>query len=220
MDPPSTDPNERGASAGEPPTANGSPQGDPTARQLAERAARERAEQRRSRREERKMARSRRLQEHRERLLGWRDRRRERSSEQDPRPRLKKLRVAFVFSGVLLLALVSWVFGVMMAVAQDLPELEARAQYDRAQNSVVYASDGETELATLTGNEQRILLDSDEISPVVKQAAVAVEDQRFYDHRGIDFLGIARALQQDIIVDPIVDLNRIEFVRVLLWTPT
>jgi len=28
------------------------------------------------------------------------------------------------------------------------------------------------------------------------------------------------ALQQDIIVDPIVDLNRIEFVRVLLWTPT
>ncbi len=199
MDPPSTDPNERGASAGEPPTANGSPQGDPTARQLAERAARERAEQRRSRREERKMARSRRLQVHRERLLGWRDRRRERSSEQDPRPRLKKLRVAFVFSGVLLLALVSWVFGFTMAAVQDLPELEARAQYDRAQNSVVYASDGETELATLTGNEQRILLDSDEISPVVKQAAVAVEDQRFYDHRGIDFLGIARALQQDII---------------------
>ena len=28
------------------------------------------------------------------------------------------------------------------------------------------------------------------------------------------------ALQQDILVDPIVDLNRIEFVRVLLWTPT
>ena len=27
-------------------------------------------------------------------------------------------------------------------------------------------------------------------------------------------------LQQDIVVDPIVDLNRIEFVRVLLWTPT
>ncbi len=86
-----------------------------------------------------------------------------------------------------------------MAVAQDLPDLEARAQYDRAQNSVVYANDGETVLTTLTGNEQSILLESEEISPVVKQAVVAVEDQRFYEHRGIDFLGIARALQQDIV---------------------
>ena len=97
-----------------------------------------------------------------------------------------------------LLALVSWVFGVMMAVAQDLPDLEARAQYDRAQNSVVYANDG-SELTTLTGNEKRILLESDEISPILKQAVVSIEDERFYEHRGIDFLGIARALQQDII---------------------
>ena len=28
---------------------------------------------------------------------------------------------------------------------------------------------------------------------------VAIEDERFYEHRGIDFLGIARALQQDIL---------------------
>ncbi len=53
----------------------------------------------------------------------------------------------------------------MMAVAQDLPDLEARAQYDRAQNSIVYANDGKTELTTLTGNEKRILLDSEDISP-------------------------------------------------------
>ncbi len=100
--------------------------------------------------------------------------------------------------GLGLLALVSWVFGVMMAVAQDLPDLEARAQYDRAQNSIVYSNDG-TQLTTLTGNEKRILLESDEISPVLKQAVVSIEDERFYEHRGIDFLGIARALQQDIV---------------------
>ena len=33
----------------------------------------------------------------------------------------------------------------------------------------------------------------------MKQAVVAIEDERFYEHRGIDFLGIARALQQDIL---------------------
>lgn len=114
------------------------------------------------------------------------------------RPRIKKLRALLVLLGLGLLAIVSWVFGVMMAVAQDLPDLEARAQYDAAQNSVVLASDG-TPLATLTGNEKRILVESDEISPSVKQAVVAIEDERFYEHRGIDFLGIARALQQDIV---------------------
>src|SRR4029079_6789862 len=113
------------------------------------------------------------------------------------RPKIKKLRALLVLLGLSLLAIVSWVFGVMMAVAQDLPDLEARAQYDAAQNSVVLASDG-TPLATLTGNERRILVESDEIAPSLKQAAVAIEDELFYEHRGIDYLGIARALQQDI----------------------
>ena len=128
-----------------------------------------------------------------------RNRRKQSRAAREPRPRVKKLRFAFVSAGLVLLAIVSWVFGVMMAVAQDLPSLEARAQYDRALNSIVYANDGKTELTTLTGNEKRILLESEEISPLVKQAVVSIEDQRFYDHRGIDFLGIARALQQDVV---------------------
>ena len=94
----------------------------------------------------------------------------------------------------LVLAFVSWVFGVMMAVARTCPTSRA-GPVRRAQNSVVYDRDG-PELATLTGNENRILLESDEISPVIKQAVVAIEDQRFYEHRGIDYLGIARALER------------------------
>src|SRR5688500_4385257 len=54
------------------------------------------------------------------------------------RPRLKKLRVVLVLLGLAVLALVSWVFGIMMAVAQDLPSLENREQYRNAQNSVIY----------------------------------------------------------------------------------
>ena len=114
------------------------------------------------------------------------------------RPRLKKLRVALVLLGLAVLALVSWVFGIMMAVAQDLPTLENREQYRNAQNSVIYDRNG-TELATLTGNQQRILIDSSQISLNVKQAVVAIEDQRFYEHRGVDFIGIGRALVQDVL---------------------
>jgi penicillin-binding protein 1A len=106
--------------------------------------------------------------------------------------------MALVLVGLSVLAFVSWIFGIMMAVSQDLPQLENRAQFENAENSVVYDVDGE-KLATLTGNEQRILVDSDEIAPTVKQAVVAVEDQRFYDHRGVDVIGIGRAVYQDLL---------------------
>ena len=114
------------------------------------------------------------------------------------KPRLKRLRALLVILGLSILALVSWIFGIMMAVAGDLPKLENRAQYERAQNSVVYDREG-NRLATLTNNEGRILVESDEIAPVMKEAVVAIEDQRFYDHRGVDFQGIARALYQDVL---------------------
>jgi penicillin-binding protein 1A len=114
------------------------------------------------------------------------------------RPKLRKLRFALVLLGLSMLAAVSWVFGIMMAVAQDLPSLENRDQYLRAQNSVVYDVNG-VKLATLTNNQGRILLESDEIAPVMKEAVVSIEDGRFYDHRGIDFQGMARALYQDVL---------------------
>ena len=47
-----------------------------------------------------------------------------------------------------------------MAVAQDLPSLENREQYQQAENSVVYDAYG-NKLATLTNNQGRILLDSE-----------------------------------------------------------
>ena len=114
------------------------------------------------------------------------------------KPRMRKLRFALVILGLAGLALVSWIFGIMMAVAQDLPALESREQYKRAENSVVYDING-AKLATLTNNQGRILLDTEEISPAVKEAVVAIEDTRFYEHRGVDFQGIGRALYQDIL---------------------
>ena len=122
----------------------------------------------------------------------------ERPARRRTRPRLKKLRFLSVLFGVALLALVSWVFGVMMAVSADLPALESQERFKNAGNSTVTDRNGE-QLTVLTGNERRILLDSEEISPTVKQAVVAIEDERFYSHRGVDYLGIARALREDVL---------------------
>ncbi|MGI8659851.1 MAG: transglycosylase domain-containing protein [Thermoleophilaceae bacterium] len=123
--------------------------------------------------------------------------------EQPIKPKLKKLRLALILSVLATLALISTVFGMMMAVASDLPDLENQAEYRRAENSVVYteATKGggdPQELAKLTGNQNRILIDSGEISPYIKNAVIATEDRRFYEHNGVDYKGIGRALYQDI----------------------
>jgi penicillin-binding protein 1A len=120
------------------------------------------------------------------------------SQPPNPRPKLKKLRFALVFLGLSVLAFVSWIFGIMTAVAGDLPQLESRAQFENAENSILYDINGE-KIATLTNNQGRILVGSADIAPVMKEATVAIEDQRFYEHRGIDYEGIGRAVFQDIL---------------------
>jgi penicillin-binding protein 1A len=114
------------------------------------------------------------------------------------RPRLKKLRILFVLLGLAILALVSTVFGMMAAVSQDLPAIYNFAQYKASKNSVLVDANGEM-LGTLTSDENKILLRSGQISPNMKNAVVAVEDARFYEHDGVDFQGIGRALVKDIL---------------------
>jgi penicillin-binding protein 1A len=114
------------------------------------------------------------------------------------RPKLKKLRMLFVLAGIGVLALVSTVFGMMMAVSQDLPAIYNFAQFRAAQNTVVVDDTGEP-IGTLSSNQNKILLDSFEISQNIKNATVAIEDSRFYQHAGVDYPGIARALVQDVL---------------------
>jgi penicillin-binding protein 1A len=116
------------------------------------------------------------------------------------KPKLKKLRLLLVFSGISALALISTVFGMMLSVSSDLPSLENHAQLRVARNSTLYASAGDSvTLATLSGAQNRILDESGEISPNVKNAVISIEDKRFYEHSGVDYRGIARAVLQDLL---------------------
>jgi penicillin-binding protein 1A len=114
------------------------------------------------------------------------------------KPRLKKLRILFVLLGLAVLALVSMVFGMMAAVSQDLPAIYNFAQYKASKNSEVLDASGEP-IGTLTSDQNKILLASGQISPNVKNAVVSIEDSRFYEHNGVDFEGIARALVKDVL---------------------
>jgi penicillin-binding protein 1A len=116
--------------------------------------------------------------------------------QRPPRKRLRvrKLRVFLLLLGLGALALVSTVFGMMMAVASDLPSLEEPAQ----QNSVLLDDQGH-EIGLLTGNQRRIFLKPQDIAPVMKHAIIAIEDRRFYTNAGVDLRGIARAFVQDVM---------------------
>jgi len=119
-------------------------------------------------------------------------------SSKPAKPRLKKLRILFVLLGLSVLALVSMVFGMMAAVSQDLPAIYNFAQYKASKNSEVFDASGEP-IGTLTSDQNKILLTSGQISPNIKNAVVSIEDSRFYEHNGVDFQGIARALIKDVL---------------------
>ena len=60
-------------------------------------------------------------------------------------------------------------------------------------NSQIYDRNGNL-LETISSTENRTPVPSDQISPWLKKATVDIEDKRFYDHGGLDFQGIVRAM--------------------------
>jgi penicillin-binding protein 1A len=93
----------------------------------------------------------------------------------------------------------AFAYGMVIAVGQQLSGLDPFKQATKQQvDGYVYAADGHTILAVLRGSQSRVLVPSDRINAWMKQAIVATEDRRFYEHRGIDIRGMGRALLADI----------------------
>ncbi len=111
--------------------------------------------------------------------------------------RLKKLRFLLIFLALALLGLISFAFGMFMAVASDLPHLEARYRQDNARNSVLL-DDRDTPIGMLSERSQ-ILVTQQQITPVVRHAVVSIEDKRFMTNSGIDLRSLARAFVADVL---------------------
>lgn len=70
------------------------------------------------------------------------------------------------------------------------------AQPPLAQRSVLLAADGST-IATIAGAEDRVIVPADAIPAVMQKAIVSIEDNRFYEHNGVDLRGLLRAASAD-----------------------
>ncbi len=87
--------------------------------------------------------------------------------------------------------------GFLIGLAKDLPRLEDQAQAASAQTSKIYASDG-TLITTFHAEQNRVIIPLSEIPQNMKNAIIAIEDERFYQHSGLDPQRIIGALLTDI----------------------
>ena len=86
----------------------------------------------------------------------------------------------------------------LVSYIRELPRPEKFTEKETAQSTKIYARDGETILYEIYGEEKRTVVPLSQISDYLKNAIIASEDTDFYNHHGISFKGIARAILTDI----------------------
>ncbi len=84
-----------------------------------------------------------------------------------------------------------------MAVAATGPDIKDLKPRQNGTSSQVFASDG-TRLGFIQSPVVRQPISSEQIPEDMRNATVAVEDRRFYQHKGVDFEGVVRAALSNI----------------------
>jgi penicillin-binding protein 1A len=87
--------------------------------------------------------------------------------------------------------------GLVVYYASQLPPIDQLAVPKRPPNIAILADDGS--LIANRGDTGGPAVRLTDLPPYLPKAFVAIEDRRFYDHIGIDPLGVARALSRDVV---------------------
>jgi penicillin-binding protein 1A len=120
---------------------------------------------------------------------------------------LKNLKTKFNLS--IVGKILKWGFFALLAMAGlliimviyytwDLPQPEKFTETPFIQSTKIYDRTGQVLLYDIYGEEKREVVSFDQISDNLKHSVLASEDSRFYQHGGVDVLGILRALWVDI----------------------
>jgi penicillin-binding protein 1A len=133
-------------------------------------------------------------------LIDTRRRKRRRQRSRHRRRRTVLLLLAFVALPIVLLTAASVGGTAAFGSSCNLNTLRPVAI---GQNSFVYAADGSV-LGAIPAERNRTPVTKDQISPWVPKATVAIEDRRFWQHGGVDPVGIFRALVADVRAGKVV----------------
>jgi penicillin-binding protein 1A len=100
------------------------------------------------------------------------------------------LLVGLALAGILGVAILATI--AMTLLYPNLPDLDVITDYKPKVPMRIYSADGE--ILGEFGEERRNVVRIEEVPTVMKQAILAAEDDNFYQHGGVDYWGIARAM--------------------------
>jgi penicillin-binding protein 1A len=89
------------------------------------------------------------------------------------------------------------VVGYILAIASSAPNIDELKPIDKGSTSKIYAADGHL-LGYVQSDQIRTPVAWRDMPPILRNATVAIEDQRFYHHGGVDYESIVRAAIRDI----------------------
>ncbi|MBI4411537.1 MAG: transglycosylase domain-containing protein, partial [Deltaproteobacteria bacterium] len=106
------------------------------------------------------------------------------------------IRLILVICVLLFITVIVSGFGLYHYYSRDLPKLDSLKDYNPPVVSEVYSNDG-TKIGEFW-TEKRHVLSPKEMPKTIVQAIVASEDDRFFEHKGIDYQGILRAFFENL----------------------
>ncbi len=112
----------------------------------------------------------------------------------------RKLKIVILISFLFFLPFIFLFVAGIVFIAdsiRELPNLEKQALVNPAQTTKIYASDGSW-ITDLYAEENRVIVPLSSISPILRDAVISIEDERFYRHHGVDLEAVVRALVVDI----------------------
>ncbi len=111
----------------------------------------------------------------------------------------RTFKTAFRLAAILSVIGLTVVVGIFIYFSKDIPDPNKITDRSVAQSTKIFDRTGEHLLYEIHGEEKRTIISLDDVSKHLINATISSEDQKFYDHYGIDFKGIARAVYKDII---------------------
>jgi len=112
-----------------------------------------------------------------------------------------------IFAKIFLFLILSLFLGGLVyfySIIKELPPLNEILTIHPKQSTKIYDRTGKILLYEINKGEKRTIAHSEEIPDYLKKATVAIEDEKFYFHKGIDYRAIIRALYKNIIYGDIV----------------
>ena len=104
----------------------------------------------------------------------------------------------FMFAGLLIMLMSFVVTVYLFKILSELPDVSLLEMYAPDQSTQIFDKNDNL-VASIHADEDRISVPLNKISPHLQNAVISIEDNRFYNHSGIDLMGTVRALYNNLL---------------------